>query len=104
MPLGMHGGIGVGNRFDPLADEIDWAARVFLAKVQQQRTWSNQGGDVRRVAVSKDARNVIREAVQHVLAMDRSVGRQTTIADETLRAAVWRNVEDALPRAMGSIP
>ena len=50
-----------------------------------QGTGRDQGRNIRGVAVREDARNEIGKAVQHVLAMNRFVGWQAAVSDQTLQ-------------------
>ena len=88
--------------FDDLqagADFVDRAAAVGFAEVQEQRSRGDQGRDVRRVAVLEDARDEVREAVQHVFAVDRLVGRQAAVADEALEPRLPRADQPGVRRA-----
>src|SRR5689334_10257727 len=73
--FGVHGLIGFVDGFNPAADFVDGAAAVKLAEVQVERPGSDEGGDVRRVAVLMQAGDEVGKAVEHLLAMDAGVSR-----------------------------
>ena len=63
-------GVGLGNGFDAGAGFLNWGAAVGFAEVQVQGARSDEGGDVRRVAVGVDAGDEVRETMQQLGAVE----------------------------------